>query len=139
MRSESIAKSTGTTSAIGYCDFHMRRLMGGAIHPGGSRLVDIQTAVVQIRRKLHGMRERVGSVGLVKARLGAQEQCGRARTERGTEGSAGGAAVGSARKRADDVFTRSSNPHVGAAVIGERRTRIIVRGGGNSRHLAIEG
>lgn len=92
----------------------------GAIYPGGNSLIDIQAAVVQIRRELDRVRESTGGMGLVQGRVRAKKQGGRARDKRRTEGGAGSAAIRSAGECADDVFSGRSNPHIRITVIGKR-------------------
>ena len=67
---------------------HMCFGLVGAIHPSGNSLIDIQAAVVQIRRKLDRVRESAGGMGLVQGRVRAKKQGGGARDQRRTEGGA---------------------------------------------------
>src|SRR5882762_10725858 len=111
---------------------------GAAVYPGRNRLVDIETAVVEVWSEFDSMGQRAGRRCLVQGRFGAQHQSRSSSDYRRAEGSPGSAGVGAAREGADDVFAGGCNPNVRVSVVREGRARVPVRGRSNPHYICIE-
>src|SRR5258708_20043023 len=77
---------------------------GAAVYPGRNRLVDIETAVVEVWSEFDSMVQRAGRRCLVQGRFGVHHQSRSASNYRSAEVSPVCAHVGATRETHDHVF-----------------------------------